>query len=65
MIRAVRPSVVEVSSESPVASGGVLGVRSPWSVVAVLAAAATLGRLPLLPRSLSPDEGGLLMIAAQ
>ena len=40
--------------------------RQPWRVVVVLATAACLlGWLPFATRPLSPDEGGLLMVARQ
>lgn len=39
--------------------------RRTWWVVGALAASATLGWLPFLGRALSPDEGGMLMVAGQ
>lgn len=39
--------------------------RRTWSLVAGLAALATLGWIPFMGRTLSPDEGGMLMVAAQ
>lgn len=39
--------------------------RSPWVWVTALAAAAGAVWIPFMARSLSPDEGGLLMLAAQ
>ena len=55
----------EVLSPEPVDTGDRSGARGPWFWVALVAAAATLGWLPFMWRSLSPDEGGLLMLAAQ
>jgi hypothetical protein len=39
--------------------------RSPWTWVAGLATAAGLTRVPFAGRNLSPDEGGLLILAGQ
>ena len=39
--------------------------RSPWGWVALLGAAATLAWVPFGGRALSPDEGGLLILAGQ
>ena len=41
------------------------GWRSAWARVAVVAALAGAVRVPFVWRSLSPDEGGLLHVAAQ
>jgi hypothetical protein len=39
--------------------------RRTWTVVGGLALLATLGWVPFMGRTLSPDEGGMLMVAAQ
>lgn len=39
--------------------------RAHWVWVGVLAAAACVGWVPFVGRSLSPDEGGFLLVAAQ
>ncbi|WP_182524452.1 hypothetical protein [Nocardioides dongkuii] len=40
-------------------------VRSAWLSVAGLAAVACVGWVPFMGRTLSPDEGGMLVVAAQ
>src|SRR5688500_12087264 len=65
MMTGVRSPMPEVLSPEPVDTGDRSGARGPWFWVALVAAAATLGWLPFMWRSLSPDEGGLLMLAAQ
>ncbi|MCM3515020.1 hypothetical protein [Nocardioides sp. P86] len=60
-------------SPGPVAPHPAPDVRRPpasgpgrtWPLVVAMAAAATLGWLPFVGRDVGPDEGGLLLVAAQ
>jgi hypothetical protein len=60
-----RPGLGPAPALGPTADGG-RDTRSIWLPVGAFAAlAAGLGWLPFLGRSLSPDEGGFLVLAAQ
>jgi hypothetical protein len=77
-VHTVRMPVVEFRTEPDGGSGQSAGVptcvervaglasRRPWLVVVTLAGlACLLGRAPFMALPLSPDEGGLLMVARQ
>jgi len=61
----VRAPSSDLAAGAPADHGHAHSARAHWLWIGALAAAACVGWVPFVGRSLSPDEGGFLIVAAQ